>query len=137
MANKGIENLVHFTKDNASEMGAKGGKASGRSRRFAKSFKEAAEAEMKVTTQTKAGDKINGREAVVKALVREAVKGNVRAAELLLKIVGEFPADKHELTGAEGKPLMPGNNIDLNKLTDEQRAALLSIGEQALNDTSH
>ena len=137
MANKGIENLVRFTKENAAEMGARGGKASGRTRRFAKSFKEAAEAEMKVTAETRSGEKINGREAIVKSLVREATKGNVRAAELLLKILEEFPADKHEVTGAEGKPLVPGNNIDLNRLTDEQRAALLSIGEQALNDTSH
>lgn len=45
--------------------------------------------------------------------------------------------ERQEVTGADGKPLQTAQNIDINKLSEEQRKLLLSIGEQALNDTGH
>ena len=45
--------------------------------------------------------------------------------------------ERKEFTGADGKPLSPAQNYDLSKLSDEQRNALLAIGEQVLNDTEH
>lgn len=46
--------------------------------------------------------------------------------------------ERQEVTGADGTPLAAASpGIDLTKLTDEQRSALLAIGEQVLNDTEH
>lgn len=45
--------------------------------------------------------------------------------------------ERRELTGADGTQLVQHKSVDTSKLTDEQRAALLTIGEQVLNDTEH
>ena len=44
-------------------------------------------------------------------------------------------SERVEHTGANGEPLIKAAEIDISKLTNEQRKVLLSIGEQALNDT--
>lgn len=41
--------------------------------------------------------------------------------------------ERQEITGADGAPLMR-QEIDINKLSDEQRKLLLSIGETILNE---
>ena len=41
--------------------------------------------------------------------------------------------ERQEITGADGAPLM-GQEIDINKLSDEQRKLLLLIGETILNE---
>ena len=43
-------------------------------------------------------------------------------------------SERVEHTGANGEPLLRAAEIDISKLTEEQRKVLLSIGEQALND---
>lgn len=43
-------------------------------------------------------------------------------------------SERLEHTGANGEPLLRAAEIDISKLTEEQRKVLLSIGEQALND---
>lgn len=44
--------------------------------------------------------------------------------------------ERQEVTGADGHSLVPAQ-IDLSTLTEEQREALLTIGEKVLNDTGH
>lgn len=44
-------------------------------------------------------------------------------------------SERIECTGANGSPLFGAQEVDIDKLTDEQRAVLLSIGENALTDT--
>lgn len=100
-----------FTRENAAEMGRRGGKASGNKRKFAKTFKEAALASLKKVAETKNGDLKNAREAIADALIREAIKGNTRAAELLMSIVGESPTKKMEITGKDGRDLMPAKTL--------------------------
>ena len=41
--------------------------------------------------------------------------------------------ERQEITGANGQPLATQHEVDLSKLTKEQREALLSIGEEVLN----
>ncbi len=43
-------------------------------------------------------------------------------------------SERVEHTGANGEPLLRAAEIDISKLTEEQRKVLLSIGEQALDD---
>lgn len=45
--------------------------------------------------------------------------------------------ERQEVTGADGRALVSNRNIDFSKLSEEQRSALLAIGEQVLNDTEH
>lgn len=45
--------------------------------------------------------------------------------------------ERQEVTGADGRPLTHPHSYDLSKLSEEQRNALLAIGEQVLNDTEH
>ena len=42
--------------------------------------------------------------------------------------------ERQEITGADGQPLATTHEVDLSRLTAEQREALLSIGEQVLNE---
>lgn len=71
------------------ELGRKGGKASGRARAYAKSLREALRAEAEKQKENKNGDGVNGFEAIANSMVREAVKGNVQAAQFIAKIMGE------------------------------------------------
>ena len=46
------------------------------------------------------------------SLMKQAQKGNIKSAELVLSLLGEMPASKTEITGADGEALMPvGLNI--------------------------
>lgn len=45
--------------------------------------------------------------------------------------------ERQEVTGADGRPFSQPANVDFSKLTEEQRAVLMQIGEQVLNDTEH
>ena len=84
-----VQNLIPFNKRSeaeAREMGRKGGVASGQSRRFAKSLREAYLAEL--SKESKDGT-FNGFELIAAAMVKEAGKGNVGAAKELAHICGE------------------------------------------------
>lgn len=89
---------TRFTKENAAEMSARGREKSARTRRFAKTFREAADALLKEHVSSRDGKELNGREAMMAMLMREALKGKVQAIELMLKIAGEYPADKVQVS---------------------------------------
>lgn len=88
----GIKNLIPFserTKEEARELGRKGGKASGRSRAFAKNFREALQAECE-KRQGDGKDAINGYEMAANALLSEIADGNVQAMRLLADMTGQI-----------------------------------------------
>lgn len=78
-------NLKPFTSDQSREAavrnGRKGGKAAGASRRALKTFKEAL-----VDGLTK-----EEQEVMLRALKRNAMRGNLPSMEFLLKMVGQHP----------------------------------------------
>lgn len=100
------ENLIPFNQRSeaeARELGKKGGIKSGEVRR-----KKAAEREaLKLTLETLLkGDRevIDGKNgntqlACCIAVIREVLKGNIKAFETLRDTVGEKPADKQEISG--------------------------------------
>ncbi len=104
MANgkQGPENLgqlgVHFTKENAKEMGAKAGRASGKARRDKRLLKDCLEMLLAQKIETKDGKKITGAEATSTALFKKALSGDTRAFELLRDTVGQKPIEKIEQT---------------------------------------
>lgn len=95
-----------------SERGSKAGKASGKARRLAANFREAAQAilnEEKLQKDVNGNvvGKTNGREALIKVLMNQAIKGNLKAIEMLIKLTGE-EITKVEVTGKDGKELFKG-----------------------------
>lgn len=86
------------TKSEARERGRNGGKASGRSRRALKTFKE-------VLTD---GLTKEEQEVMMKALKRNAMRGNLPCMEFLLKMMGQHPDQRQAVSDEEtGVILMP------------------------------
>lgn len=80
------------SKQEASELGAKGGRKSGEARRKKASLRAALE----VLLERKDKDGLTGREALAVALYEQAIKGDVRAFAELRDTVGEKPVQKAE-----------------------------------------
>lgn len=100
------ENLIPFNQRSeaeARELGKKGGIKSGEVRR-----KKAAEREaLKLTLETLLkgdrevidGESGNTQLACCIAMIKEVLKGNIKAFETLRDTIGEKPADKQEISG--------------------------------------
>lgn len=99
----------------ATQFGANGnrtakeaGKKSGKRRRFAKSIMEALDAELEKVVTTQTGDKYNGFEAITRALITKAVRGDIQAARLIVELNGDLNKTKKvEVTGKDGEPIAP------------------------------
>ena len=86
------------TESEARERGRKGGKASGRSRAALKTFKE-----VLCDGLTK-----EEQEVMMKALKRNAMRGNLPSMEFLLKMMGQHPDQKQVVDdGESGVIMMP------------------------------
>ena len=81
------------SKEEARERGSKGGKKSGEARREKKLLKEEL---MLLLAQGDTQAKIS------LALIEEAIKGNVKAFEVIRDTIGEKPINKQEVTGVSG-----------------------------------
>ena len=98
-----LDNLVPFTSEQSREEavknGKKGGIISGQKRRERKTIKE----ELLMVLNEKIADKKSGKKttplkAISYTLLKQALDGNIKATELLLKIIGEMPKDQMEIT---------------------------------------
>lgn len=99
------------TKEEAKELGRKGGLASGKSRRRKRQFRDELEMLLPLTDKGKDGQPIinplTGRKQTVQQsitmqLLLKARKGDVKAAKLILDTLGELvlkEEHKHEITG--------------------------------------
>lgn len=100
MANN--ENLKPIKKgqlssEEAKKRGSNGGKKSGEVRRARKTLRE----DLLVMLST--GDT---QERVNLALIKQALKGNVKAFAILRDTIGEAPVTKQEITGIDGSPIV-------------------------------
>lgn len=122
------DNLVpnsERTPDERRRNAQKAGKASGRKRRKIKAAKEymkmliglpldASQRNLaKYMSEAGIGEQDqNQLSLMLMSLMKQAQKGNIKSAELVLQLIGEMPASKTEITGADGEALMPvGLNI--------------------------
>lgn len=64
-------------------------------------------------------------EAIDTAVIRQALKGNIRAAETIYDLLA-VKVTRTEVTGAQGKDLIPAK-LDVSSLSDEQLKAIASI----------
>lgn len=118
-----------------SEVARQGGIASGVAKREKKKWSEMLReiCDQPFTIKLPDGKKSEGTlaEGVLYGQIREAIKGNTKAAKFVATLLGEY-VEKSE-TMLNGM-VATTDNVDITKLTDEQRAVLLSIGEQVLNN---
>lgn len=136
------ENLVRMadkTPEEAREMGAHGGQASGRARRKKRTFRESLQLMLELDTkdeQIRAQLLDNGLDptilnAINFAQTTQAMKGNTDAARFVRDTIGEKPRDALELGNLDERPLA---TIDLSKLSDEELRALAA--SRAGNDSA-
>ncbi len=85
-----FEDHVFRSGSEAAEMGKKGGRASGRSRRKRKQLREYLE----VLLGKKMEDGSTRAEHICQALIEKALTGDARSFELIRDTLGEKPADK-------------------------------------------
>ena len=95
MANE--QNLNPFgtlTEDEQRKISSKGGKASGEARRKKKLLRECLEILLEKEMTDKKGETMTGAEALSAKLFKEAMKGNVKAFEVLRDTAGQKVPDK-------------------------------------------
>ena len=106
----GIDNLRTPTTEEARERGTKGGIASGKARRKRKAMKETLDALLSMTLKNDEavnldeiqsvaslkGKNITVQEAIVFAQIQKALKGDTRAAMLMIEILGVETASTTE-----------------------------------------
>lgn len=82
------------TGEEQAKTAAKGGKASGASKRRKKDLKMALQILLDKKYTDKNGNKITGTEAITAKLFEQAMKGNIKAFETIRATVGQDPVQK-------------------------------------------
>lgn len=123
MANN--ENLRPFTseqsREEAKKNGQKGGIASGEARRERKKIKEYLEIALTSAIKDKQGNEYTRLEAGVLKLVERYVKGDQKAFDTVVELLGEKPALKQEITNTTPQ-IVVANETDLKALEELKNA---------------
>jgi len=93
------ENLIPTTKrskEEARELGRKGGKASGEARRKKRDIRLAMEALLEKSYKGKNGQELTGAEAIALKQMEKALKGDTKAFEVVRDTSGQKPVEKVE-----------------------------------------
>lgn len=95
----GEENLTPArSKEEARERGKRGGIASGKARKKKKEFRDVFQALLDgKEANGPDGKKITGTEALAMSVFRQALKGDLRAFEIIRDTVGQKPAERVEV----------------------------------------
>lgn len=83
-------------------------------------------------TQTKTVKRKNG---LVVDYVKVKLHDKLKAITNLINLLGYGPPQKMELSGKDGEPLFPGDNMDLSKLSDEELVRLHDLLTKATPQT--
>ena len=107
------KNLKHFgkekpvlTHEQAVEYGMRGKIASDKAKAEKKKMVELVKLALEQSLIDKNGNKIEYKGAVANKLVMKMLGGDLKAIELGLKLIGEMPSEKTEITGANGSPIV-------------------------------
>lgn len=102
MANN--ENLKPFdsnqNREEAKKNGRKGGKKSGEVRRQKKTMREMLDYLLEKELTSKNGEKATTLEAMMTAMIKQGLNGNVKAVEFIRDTTGQKPTEKVEATNA-------------------------------------
>lgn len=117
-----LKTLKPFTseqsREEAKKNGKKGGIASGKARLEKKTVREFAEMALnaEVTDKT-TGKKVVVKDAIIQKLVARAIQENdLQTVRYLFELIGENPAQKMEITGSDGKDLIPQKPLTKEEL---------------------
>ena len=83
------QNLRKLTTSEAREIGKKGGKASGKVRREKRTMKQLLEIALSLMVTNKKGETASRKEVIAMQLVNRAASGDLKAIDLLTKLIGE------------------------------------------------
>lgn len=119
MANN--ENLKRPSPSEARENGRKGGIASGEARRERKKIKEYLEIALASAIKDQQGNEYTRLEAGVLKLVERYVKGDQKAFDTVVELLGEKPALKQEITNTTPQ-IVVANETDLKALEELKNA---------------
>ena len=100
MPQNGTKNLIPTnkrSKEEAKRLGKKGGIASGKARREKKTLRQCLEILLEKTLKDKKGIEITGAEAVSLKVFEKALKGDIRAFEVLRDTAGQKPVEKVQM----------------------------------------
>lgn len=102
MANN--DNLKPFdsnqSREEAKKNGRKGGKKSGEVRRQKKTMREMLDYLLEKELTNKNGEKATTLEAMMTAMIKQGLNGNVKAVEFIRDTTGQKPTEKVEATNA-------------------------------------
>lgn len=102
MPRNGTKNLKPNTRENRTKeeqkkIATKGGIASGKARREKKTLRQCLEILLERTLKDKKGIEITGAEAVSLKVFEKALKGDIRAFEVLRDTAGQKPVEKVQM----------------------------------------
>lgn len=117
------DNLIKFTsnqsREEAKKNGRKGGIASGIAKRERQTAQQVARVILDEILHAKDGSEVTIRYAMLRKAAEKAYKGDLKAIDTLIKISGEMPAERKEITGKDGAPLV-STEYNLGDLTEAQ-----------------
>ena len=124
MANKNPkkENLkanTERTPKERKELAQKAGIASGEVRRAKKTMREMLNYLLEKEITNRSGEKATTQEAITVSLINQALKGNVKAWEVIRDTIGEKPTEKQEITNKTPQ-IVVASQTDADLLKDIQ-----------------
>ena len=121
--NRKSENDGRFTAENARKMQARGAEVRREKSAERKSAKEFAQMALNAEVKDKAtGKMVVVKDAIIQGVVAKAIQEKDWAAiKYLFDLTGESPAQRMEITGAEGKDLIPQRPLSKEELKELHR----------------
>lgn len=96
-----------LSREEAVENGRKGGQTRVKNERELEKACQIIERFLKKEIKGSDGNSYNYKEAGLLKLVNKFVAGDPKATELVLKMIGEMPSEKTEISGPNGMPITP------------------------------
>ena len=124
MAKGDIDKLnSKLTREQRIERAKKAGEKSGLVRGQRKTAREFAEAALNAeVTDKSTGKKVVVKDAIIQGVVAKAIQEkDLAAIKYLFELTGENPAQRMEITGAEGKDLIPQRPLTREELKELHR----------------
>lgn len=121
--NRKSENDGRFTAENARKMQARGAEVRREKSAERKSAKEFAQMALNAEVKDKAtGKMVVVKDAIIQGVVAKAIQEkDLAAIKYLFDLIGESPAQRMEITGAEGKDLIPQRPLSKEELKELHR----------------
>lgn len=118
--NRKSDNNGKFTAENARKMQARGAEVRREKSAERKSAKEFAQMALNAeVTDKSTGKKVIVKDAIIQKLVAKAIQENdLQTVKYLFELIGESPSQKMEITGADGKDLIPSKPLSKKEIKD-------------------